>query len=697
MDIRIFNSGVAVAELRLNGKSPMIRLFNFMGRVFDGWKDLDVSQKTYLETAYHVRIDDICLLLDEYAGSFRVGERKTETTIGEYAVIEDLSGLSIPSLSQDGFAYWAQYGRKFPLDVITLFDEIVGFVVTSRENIVVCAIDGCALPLLTQWGSGVSPSDAGTSPVVTEMVTMADGVRLSTDVWLPSTPGLFPVILVRTPYGKRGRIEQYFPYICRGYAVVIQDVRGLYESEGVFVPFVNEGEDGRQTLDWIAEQPWSDGRIGMMGGSYLGYVQWAAAAAGSRKLSAICSIVPAGSAFVDMPRRGGSFVSGTLAWNLSFADRDFNPAYMNRDDWEEVQNHRPIGDIPQFALGKDLPFWKEMVGHETEDAYWRKANWHLNMKEFSIPALVYSGWYDDNGMGSTEAIDLLNQYNCRDKLVILGPWQHSGNSLRTLGGVRLASNALRYDVDYLFLMWFDRYLKGMSNRLADIRPVLYYTVGKDEWSGAATWPPRGTESTLYLSRDGGLSDEPPGVAGTDSFVYDPDNPVPHLIDVSENEMGLPGDYGAILQRDDILKYATGALKDDLTIAGDLCCRIFVSSSAADTDFVVKLLDCHPDGRSIKVADGMLRAKFRQGYSSEAFLKPGEVAELRIRTSKFAYTFVRGHRLQLAVTSSAKNLLFPNPNTGAPLSEYADAVTAVQTIHYGAGYPSRLVFNVVRNQ
>ncbi len=478
-----------------------------------------------------------------------------------------------------------------------------------------------------------------------------------------------PAIFVRTPYGRELYAQLHFKYVQRGYAVVIQDVRGRQSSEGEWIPMHYEIEDGDDSINWIANNEWSDKNVGMIGASYGGYVQWAAAASGNKYLKAIVSIVTAGGPFTDMPRKGGTLVSGMLAWAFAMADKNFKPENMIRNDWDKVIKIRPIKDIPKIALVRDVPFWNYWMQHDFYDEFWSKSNWFSYKEKIKVPAMIVSGWFDDNGTGTTEALNLTKDYKKGSKKIFLGPWMHNANTIRDIKGVAFGNNAVRYDLDYYYLAWFDKHLKGFDK----LTKIFLAGNGKGNTS----------------SRDGRLSFENEEAENCDTYIYDPQNPAPHLIDLSENEVGLPDNYIDVEKRNDVLVYTSDQLKKDITIAGDICVEFFASSSAMDTDWIVRLMDVDMHGNSVKLADGIIRAKFRNGFDKIELLSPDKIEKYVIRTSKIGNTFVKGHRIRLTITSSAENFIFTNSNTGNDPASDTESVKAVQKVYHGGRYLSLL--------
>ena len=600
-------------------------------------------------------------------------------------------------------AIYAQTRSSAPVDVVVLAERPVGLILSGRNESILVVKEGFEEAAgLSVWTDGsVSEACHGIEELGTCMVPMADGVRLATDVALPSPrpSGRIPAVLVRTCYGRRDNRDLWLKYAKRGYAVVVQDVRGRYDSEGEWLPFSNEIADGSDTLDWLAAQDWSDGAVGMLGGSYLGFVQWAAAASGNPHLKAIVSQVTAGSPFVDLPRRGGAFGSGILAWSFMVAGRENDPAAMARDDWDQLLKHRPIRGIPEHALGRPIPFFDRWMAHEDEDDFWRRADWSLHGDRIDVPALYISGWFDDDGPGTFLAWEMNRRNRRANQRMILGPWLHKTNSSRHIHGIDLDRNALKYDLDRQYLRWFDRFLKGRDNGVDQDQAVEYYQLGENAWRSADQWPPEPTAvRDVYLNctvsarssmGDGTLGSETPAAEGFSEYPSDPADPFPYLIDVSENECAVPADYSGAETRGDVLVYTSEPLEEDTAIAGSATATLFASSSRPDTDWVVRLCDLGPDGRSIKLADGILRARYRHAFNAPELLEPDRIERYDIPLTNVAHTFLRGHRIRVQVASGAASLCFPNSQTGGRESEATQLLEARQRVYHGGATASRI--------
>lgn len=686
----LYVSGILYGRLRLGDGTPQIQKLDVHTGALLDWQDLTEQDRDFYR--FFVKMDFAAL-----------GQNLSHYESGLHGIGE-VSLCGERYTSEDGCSY-LQRDVKFPNNKQMKEGRLIAVTCPAREMVTVLVEPGAEEETILRLWRSTWPEEQlfPVEHAQTFPVPMRDGVHLSTNVYLPkncSAP--VPAVLVRTPYGKEDGCEIYYRYVQRGYAVVVQDVRGRNASEGEWLPNYHEVEDGDDTLNWIAAQPWCSGRIGMVGGSYLGYVQWAAAASGNPHLKALISVVCAGSAFVDLPRRGGSFTSGMLAWAFAVSQKTFHPELMERDDWEKVLNIRPLTDLPKKALGYDVPFITRWLEPSDYNDFWRMSNWQERSVRAQIPALIQSGWFDDNGMGTTEALELVHDFPRGMRKVILGPWQHSGNSKYDMHGVSFGSQALRFDLDWLYFRWFEHHLKEVDNGIDQTAPVEYYTLGQEVWKTAENWPVPETRVThLYLDSDGHantsagdgrLTFAKPERENCDGYAYDPENPSQHIIDMSENEIEVPEDYTREELRQDLLCYTSPVLKEDLVLTGDMTAELYISSDAPDTDFVVRVTDVDENGRSIKLADGLLSARYRNGFARSEFLQEGEIVCLKIRTTKLSNCFRKGHRIRVTVTSSAKNFIFPNSNTREGFAS-ARTVVAHNRVYHGGLHASRLTVRV----
>lgn len=654
-----------------------------------GWSDIHpITREEQQRLKALTRMDAVGILsrLEEYERLLSGDEEEAGGPIGQYR--RGKGGL------------WLQRQVKYPANVRMEEGRAAAFLTPSREGMVVLVRRGMEqLTPLALWkeyrGEVLSPVE----PVKTFRVPTADSTaELATDVYLPGErTGPVPALLIRTPYNREEGAEGWFRYVHRGYAVVIQDVRGKGESSGEWVPHHHEMEDGDTTLDWVAAQDWCDGTVGTIGGSYLGFVQWAMAATGNPHLKAMVSVVASGSSFIDQPRKGGCYVSGMLPWAFSVSGQRFDSSLMARSDWEEVLAVRPLRDIPEKALGRRVPFLEQYLRHRDCDDFWKKGEWGSCFGERGrpVPVLIQSGWFDDDGMGTTEALDISRDWPHRR--VVLGPWQHSGNSRYDLGALSFGEDALRYDLDLLHLRWLDRFLRGRENGVEKEPPVEYYTTGAEGWRTAAAWPPPAAgELTLWLdgadARTGGgngvLLPVLPAEKREVRCVYDPADPAKNLMDLSDNELAVPEDYTREEKRRDYLCYTTPPLERDLTVTGDCLAELYLVTDGEDADLLIRVCDVDEEGRSVKLTDALLSARYRRGFDRPLPVEPEVPMRMVLRTGKLSHCFRAGHRLRLSVTFSGAGLIFPSSGTAAG---YDSAVTRKcrNGLRTGPDCPSRL--------
>jgi putative CocE/NonD family hydrolase len=536
---------------------------------------------------------------------------------------------------------------------------------------------------------------------------MRDGVVLRADILRPEGAGPFPAILLRTPYGKESEWRDSFAIRAArsGYVVVAQDVRGRYASDGVFRPYHQEGEDGYDTVEWVASLPYVNGKVGMAGLSYPGAVQWLAA---MEKPPHLVTITP----FMCFSNARHFFFTGG-AWDLSWISwfylnvapevraRSRIPGPSTDDEAEELfRQHReewlrflPLSELP--ALRGAAPAYYDWLDHPEDGPYWDFANVEARHDRIEIPAYNLSGWHDE-GYGPVGAIRNYQGTRKNGSRLLIGPWRHGTPRLDRVreGELDFGVNA-GLDHDSLLLRWFDFHLKGESNGLDREKPVAIFVMGENRWREEDDWPlARRVDTPYYLRSGGRLSLEPPGGdERPDGYSYDPKDP---LVDPHGGAQG-PYDQSPLETRKDVLVYQTEPLVKDLEVTGHVRVELFASSSAKDTDFVVRLLDVHPDGRAFNLMSPtveVLRARYRDGEDKVHLLEPGAVTPLHLDRGVTSNLFRAGHRIRIHVTSS----LFPhfdrNLNTGESISKSARMEVARQEIHHSDAHPSRVVIPVI---
>jgi len=486
-----------------------------------------------------------------------------------------------------------------------------------------------------------------------QRVPMRDGITLSADVYLPNKPmqeaGSWPVILLRTPYIKASESiltpTQYF--VEHGYVFVAMDVRGRGDSDGEFVPYVNDGRDGYDAIEWCASQPWSNGNVGTLGSSYPGRIQWLAALHQPPHLRAMIVRVTPSDPFVETPTGLPSPMH--LCW-LHFVSGRMNQV-MEAVDWSQVYEHLPLLTMDERA-GRHNKRWRDDVEHAQLDEYWEPLCYQDKFERISIPVLHISGWYDDEQIGTPlNYIGMTTRGAtpaARDgQRLLMGPWGHSVNTASKIGEVDFGPQSL-IDLRGEELRWFDRWLKDSNHTTTEAHaaaPVRIFVMGTNQWRDEQEWPLARTQWTPFYLHSGGfansrfgdgtLSQAQPGVdEPSDSYRYDPARPVPFITDPTSSQIGGPDDYAAIERRDDVLVYMTAPLTEDTGVTGPIRVDLYASSSAPDTDFTAKLVDIWPSGFTQRISDGMVRARFRDGMDRPSLIEPGRIYHYSIDWSNW---------------------------------------------------------------
>ena len=550
-------------------------------------------------------------------------------------------------------------------------------------------------------------------------VPMRDGVKLYADVYRPRREGRFPTLITRTPYGvqRDGMHEAVIRFAQHGYAVVVQDTRGRYESEGAWDPFRNEANDGFDTVEWAAGQAWSNGKVGMHGGSYLGHVQWQAATMAPPHLTTIFPVLASTSIYHNTFFHGGAFkLALAFGWGaVRMPNRIMNPQYWHTEGYapqelkyDQIVWTLPLTELDLASSGQRVGFFRDWLKHQSYDSYWKAISDEERLGKVRVPTYSLGGWFDllvggtINGFKGVRANGATAAAREGAKLII-GPWGHGPT--RKYGDVDFGPTAMR-DLFDLELRWNDRHLKGIANGIDREAPVELFVMGVNKWAHFADWPVPGTRFTpLYLT-SGGQANSARGdgrlefavpAAGKDGYEYDPRNPVPS---VGGNDCcgapfpAGPRDQRPVEARQDVLVYSTEILKEAVTIAGPVEMRLFAATDGRDTDFVAKLVDVFPDGSAINLAEGILRARFHKGLDRMELLEPGKMYEFVIDMRGTANVFQPGHRIRVDVTSSNFPQYDRNPNTGEDLGVSARVRTAKQTVFHGGAGRSHIVLPVV---
>jgi len=537
--------------------------------------------------------------------------------------------------------------------------------------------------LLSIWALGwgdVSCPAGESAKRQTVMVAMSDGVRLATDVYLPPGKGPFPVVFSRTPYGrvKKGG-GPGAGLIAAGYAGVIQDVRGRFDSEGENLPFIGcgwgEHPDGAESIAWIRRQAWSNGKVGMIGGSAGGITQNLVAGAVPEGLCAQYILVAAASLY-----HHASYVGGALR-------------KCQVENWTRENRFDP--------RAAEL-----MRAHPNYDDHWRQYDSTLKFSVINLPAVHVGGWFDTFAQGTIDAFvgrqhDGADGARGRQKLV-MGPWDHGGGRKAEVGELRCPHNQI--PAAYSVTRWFDYHLKGVDNGIMREPAATYYVMGDptdpkcpgNEWRTADDWPIPAQVTPYYLCGDGKLALKTSSAAqqGSREYTFDPDNPCETIGGCNLSIPRGPRNQNRIESRRDVLLFTTDPLAEPVEVTGRVRAKIYVASSAVDTDLSVRLCDVYPDGKSYLMAEGMLRLRYRNSFEKPEPLVPGQLTEANVDCWSTSIVFNRGHRIRVTVTSSNHPRFDVNPGTGRPWSDGGLRVKQTNRIFCHADHPSCILLPVV---
>jgi len=554
------------------------------------------------------------------------------------------------------------------------------------------------------------------------LIPMRDGVKLSSDFYFPNAEEKFPTILIRTPYNNStSRYDRYGKfYASRGYVVVIQDCRGRYDSEGEWNSFIGEEYDGYDTIEWIAKQPWSNGKVGMTGVSYVGFVQWMAASEQPPHLSCIFTYGSPSSIYGDTWFSFGTlYLMDAVTWAF-FMDGRTNQN-MGVNEWLNLKDHLPLITLDEF-LGRKIDFWKEWLSHPNYDEYWAKQGMKGRYHKVNVPSVTVTGWYDDGQHGSLEnyygimreGTDLAKK---NAKLTIGywrhgGPYPHTNNYYTKLGAFDFGDDAL-LDLETYELRWFDYWLKGFKNNIMNEPKVKLFIMGENEWREVKEWPLPDTKYTEFyfhssgnantLYGDGYLNTTASRKEPQDKYTYDPADPVPSIRGGAGARGGIssdPIDQRVNEKRMDVLCYTSDILQNDVEVIGPVRIILYASSSATDTDFCGKLVDVHPNGAAYNVcyaASGLISARFRESLEKSSLIQLGKVYKYEIKLRPTSIVFKKGHRIRVEISSSDFPIFNRNLNTGKDPYNSTGMVKANQTIYHNTEYPSHIVLPIIETE
>jgi putative CocE/NonD family hydrolase len=541
------------------------------------------------------------------------------------------------------------------------------------------------------------------------MVPMRDGVRLAADIYRPDAPGKFPIIVTRTPYDKRNPEHLYeFAgrlYASQGFVFVVQDVRGKFESEGDYYPYMTEAEDGHDTFEWAGTQEWSNGNVGTYGFSYWGSTQWLPAPYASTHLKAMVPIVTGQNLYERWIYNGMFRWNDVLFWHYGNTCRTHRE--LEGIDIDNAARRLPLIDVDK-ALGVDLPAFNHWIQHPTPDKYWDQIRVDDKVEQIKAPALIVDGWYDYYLDSALDDFDRMRtrggSEEARMSQIIIGPWTHTADS-------KFDDVDFGPEADFMaqlpeLLRWYGYWLRGDDNGVTGEGRIRIFVMGRNEWRTEQEWPLARTRYEKYYlhssgrantaAGDGELSTDPPGDEPPDHFVYDPANPVPSVggTSIYGNAVAGPRDQRGVEERSDVLVYTTDVLAEDVEVTGPVRLMLYAASSAKDTDFSAKLVDVYPDGKAINIQAGMIRARYRNSFTEPEFLERGVAYEFDIKIGSTSNVFKKGHKIRLEVSSSYFPEFGRNLNTGAEIGLTSEMVTADQTIYHSAERASHLLLPIV---
>jgi hypothetical protein len=579
-------------------------------------------------------------------------------------------------------------------------------------------------------------------------VTARDGVVLATDVYRPGADGRHPAILVRTPYNKEGERGNASFFAAHGYVYVAQDTRGRYASAGSWAFLGNDGPDGFDTLAWIAKQPWSNGKVGMIGTSYVGGTQHAAALERPEALATSIPVDAVSNTGVQSMRNAGAFEMRFWNWCMTTgpkgSKRGLDPAYKPLLDDISKNRHHYLLNLPLRAGTTPLKHFPdeerwlvEAMGHGADDEFWALANVVERADRYKdMPVYLVGGWYDSWGGNTTSNFAALSKALKSPVYLIMGPWIHGAQGSFKHGQVSFGKEAAIANPLEWRLQWYDRWLKGVDNKVGRETPfatkVRVFVMGTGDcrktpegldnhggsWRDENEWPPgRAKPTPFYFHAGGGLSPEAPVIEKSSTrYVFDPRKPVATIggnissghdimLQGAWDQRGGPHVWNMpepipLSARNDILVFQTPPLESDVEVTGEIEVKLWASSSAVDTDFTAKLLDVHPaspdhpSGFDLNLEDGIVRARYRESLKRAKLMEPGQVYPFTIRLYPTSNVFKKGHRIRVDVSSSNFPRFDVNPNSGEPLNDHRLWVIATNTVHHERAHPSHIVLPLV---
>ena len=545
-----------------------------------------------------------------------------------------------------------------------------------------------------------------------------DGVTLWADVFRPKAEGKFPVLLTRTPYDRKNSIDFCMKAAARGYVVIAQDVRGRYGSEGEWYPFKYESQDGYETVEWAAALPYSNGKVGMFGGSYVGATQYLAAIAQPPHLAGICPNYTASNYHDGWTYQGGAFEQWfNESWTSGLAENTITRKAMQTSDRVAWAQKLPLLSYPVLtspAAETLAPYFSDWLIHPNYDDYWKQWSIEDHYAKILVPVFSMGAWYDIFLGGTLRNYQRLKKDAGTDaarrgqRLMVYVGGHAGGWDSKTVGAVDFGDK-LPFDLDEAMLRWYDSLLKGIDNGLEREKQVRIFVMGKNEWREEDDWPLARAKTTRYylhstkpangLEGAGTLNTTAPDEEKPEQYVYDPSNAVPTLGGPLCCGAPLPTGIGPEDQRpaegrDDVLVFSTPVFAQDTEVTGPVSLDLYLSSSAVDTDFTGKLVDVWPSGFAQNLTEGILRLRYRNSQEKPELANPHEVYHVSVDLWATSNVFLAGHKLRLEVSSSNFPRFDRNLNTGEEQARGTHMVKATNVIYHDKARPSALVVPVV---
>jgi hypothetical protein len=546
-------------------------------------------------------------------------------------------------------------------------------------------------------------------------VKMRDGVTLAADIYRPNVDGKFPVLMTRTPYNRKDAATGNF-LASHGYVVIQQDTRGRFESGGEFYPFRHEMNDGYDTVEWAAGLPYSDGRVGLYGGSYVGATQMLAAASNPPHLTAIFPYVTAAEYYEGWTYEGGALMqwfasSWTSGLALDTLQRKTS-ALTNSKEWVEKLPVDAYSLLKLPSVADVAPYYRDWIEHETNDEFWRAVKISDHYGRMNIKALHAGGWHDIFSGGSIRNfIDMRKEAPTAEarsgQRLLMGAWAHAATSPEGKIGDVIFGNQAVLDMNRTILDWYDYVMKGRQNQFASGEPVRIFVMGDNVWRDEKEFPLARTQHTKYYLHsgkgansaggDGSISTMAPAAEKPDAFEYDPSNPVPTIGGRLCCGAALPPgpfDQRPNEGRADVLVYSTPPLDRDVEVTGFITAELYASTTAPDTDFTAMIVDVDPSGYARYLADGIVRARYRNSTARSEPIEAGKIYKYTIDLWATSNVFKAGHRIRVYISSSNFPRFNRNLNTGEKTAGATRMQRARQTIYHDAERPSAIILPVI---